>query len=542
MSATTAPKRKKRRPTGPFGGPGGPRRIGIYERRSTDDEHQPFSIEAQDSALTKYAGSQPGWTITAKYSDDASGATTQRPGLQQALADARAGRFDVLLVYRVDRFSRRLSDLLDLLAELDDAGVAFASATEPFDTSTSIGRMLVQLLGVFAEFERETIIDRVTKGMAAKAAKGQWVGGPAPYGLQADRDTWKLHPEPAEAPWLAEIFRLYTRERHGTRNIAAELNRRGARTRTGKPWSAYQISRILANPAYAGDIAYGDVHVENAHQALIDRAIWQRARALATARAESSNPRAASDTDYYLTSLIRCPDCGHNYIGTAATGRNRTYRYYTCYSRNRYGTSGCTGPRLPASQADTAVLTALTGFYTKTPDLIGAAVTRAQAHHTQGHASHQAEHDAALAQAAAKEAAIERYYQAFENGTMDEATTGNRVRKLQNEITQLRARAADIAATLATTPQGPDPATITRLAGYLTDILSSGTPAEQKTAIETLIDEIRITPEGIIPVFKIPQPGTLIPGSNPDTTSTDTVRAPVHSVGRVGIEPTTGEL
>jgi DNA invertase Pin-like site-specific DNA recombinase len=163
--------RKRRRPVPGFGGaPAGPRRAAVYLRRSTDDEHQPFSIGAQETALTSYVTTQPGWTLTAAYTDDASGATTSRPGLRQALRDARAGRFDVLLVYRVDRFSRRLSDLLHLLAELDDAGVAFASATEPFDTSASIGRMLVQLLGVFAEFERETIIDRVTKGMATKAA------------------------------------------------------------------------------------------------------------------------------------------------------------------------------------------------------------------------------------------------------------------------------------------------------------------------------------------------------------------------------------
>ena len=170
--ARPRPRGKRRRP-GAFLGdmPVGVRRIAICLRRSTDDEHQPFSISAQEAALLNYIGSQAGWTLVAKYSDDASGATTGRPDLQRALTAARAGRFDVLLVVRVDRFSRRLSDLLALLAELDDAGVAFVSATEPFDTSTSIGRMLVQLLGVFAEFERETIIDRVTKGMAAKAAR-----------------------------------------------------------------------------------------------------------------------------------------------------------------------------------------------------------------------------------------------------------------------------------------------------------------------------------------------------------------------------------
>jgi site-specific DNA recombinase len=230
----------------------------------------------------------------------------------------------VLLVYRVDRFSRRLSDLLDLLNELDEAGVAFASATEPFDTSTSIGRMLVQLLGVFAEFERETIIDRVTKGMATKASKGKWPGGHRPYGFYVDRDTQKLIPHAEESPHLREIFRLYVEERLGTRAIADELNRRGARNRSGKPWSGHTVARILANPAYVGDIAYGEVYVENAHEGLISRETWQKACAIAAARAEDHSQRAYSAGDYHLTGLITCPACGHKYIGTSATG-SRNY-------------------------------------------------------------------------------------------------------------------------------------------------------------------------------------------------------------------------
>jgi len=310
MAAPAPPRpkraRKRRRTTPGFGDlPTGPRRIAIYLRRSTDDEHQPFSISAQDSALGKYVTTQPGWTLVATFTDDASGATTDRPGLQQALRAARAGRFDVLLVYRVDRFSRRLSDLLGLLNELEEAGVAFASATEPFDTSTSIGRMLVQLLGVFAEFERETIIDRVTKGMAMKASKGKWPGGSRPYGSHVDRETHTLVPHPQEAPHLREIFRLFVGERLGTRAIADELNRRGVSNRTGKPWSGHTINRIIANPAYAGDIAYGDVYVEDNHEPLIDRETWQRACAIATARAEATTQRAMNGSDYHLTGLIR---------------------------------------------------------------------------------------------------------------------------------------------------------------------------------------------------------------------------------------------
>ena len=145
-------------------------------------------------------------------------------------------------------------------------------------------------------------------------------------------------------------------ERLGTRAIAAELNQRGVRNRTGKPWSGYTIARILDNPAYVGDIAYRDVHVTDAHEALIDRDTFNQARDLAAARADAHTQRAASPGEYHLTGLITCPDCGRKYIGTAAPGRSRPYRYYTCFSRNRYGAAGCTRARLAADATDTAVL------------------------------------------------------------------------------------------------------------------------------------------------------------------------------------------
>jgi len=535
------PRGKRRRPAAFLGDmPAAVRRIAIYLRRSTDDEHQPFSISAQEAALLNYIASQSGWTLAARYSDDASGATTGRPDLQRALTAARAGRFDVLLVVRVDRFSRRLSDLLALLAELDDAGVAFVSATEPFDTSTSIGRMLVQLLGVFAEFERETIIDRVTKGMAAKAAKGKWPGGRRPYGYQVDRDTQKLVPHLEEASHLKEIFKLYAGQRFGTRAIATELNRRGVRSRTGKPWSGHAVARILANPAYAGDIAHGDVYAEDAHEALIDRQTWQRASAIAAERADPQTQRAASNSDYDLTGKITCPGCGHKYIGTSATGRSRTYRYYTCFSRVRYGTHGCDAARLPADDTDTAILHALADFYAQAPSLIADAVTRAQARLRDGHADRHAEAGAVLAQIKNKQAAIDRYFTAFENGTMDDTTAGPRVTALRAEIDQLQARHHEITDAIGDEPAAPPSHTIERLGTYLHDILDSGTPAERKAAVEALIAEIRITGEGIIPVFRIPGPRSPIPGDTSTTiTSAVPVRAMVRSVELRGLEPLT---
>jgi site-specific DNA recombinase len=159
-------------------------RVATYTRISTDEERQPYSLGAQASRLESYIASQEGWELIRTFTDQCSGATLDRPALQRALREARAQRFDLLLVYRVDRLARSVRGLAHILEELDGAGVAFRSATEPFDTATSAGRMMVQMLGVFAEFERATIVDRVVAGMERKAARGGWTSGDLSVRLQ----------------------------------------------------------------------------------------------------------------------------------------------------------------------------------------------------------------------------------------------------------------------------------------------------------------------------------------------------------------------
>jgi site-specific DNA recombinase len=131
-----------------------PVRVATLTRRSTDEEHQPYSIELQDQRLGSYINSQDNWELVRQYTDNMTGTTLDRPGLQRALTDARLQRYDALLVYRVDRLARSVRGLAQVLEDLDKAGVVFRSATEPFDTGTPAGRMMVQMLGVFAEFER----------------------------------------------------------------------------------------------------------------------------------------------------------------------------------------------------------------------------------------------------------------------------------------------------------------------------------------------------------------------------------------------------
>src|SRR6202521_2005924 len=186
-----------------------PIRVATYTRIPTDEEHQPFSLEAQAERLDSYARSQDGWEVVRRFTDQMSGSPLERPQLQRALAEARLGRFDLLLVYRVDRLSRSVRGLAQLLEDLDQAGGVFRSATEPFDTGSAAGRMMVQMLGVFAEFERATIIDRVIAGMERKAPRGGWLGGTIPYGYRLDRETKVLEPDEGEAPLVPVIFDLY---------------------------------------------------------------------------------------------------------------------------------------------------------------------------------------------------------------------------------------------------------------------------------------------------------------------------------------------
>ena len=177
---------------------------------------------------------------------------------------------DVLVVYRVDRLTRSLRDLVTLLDDLDHAGVVFRSATEPFDTATAMGRMLVQMLGMFAQFERDTIIDRAIAGMERKAAAGKRKGGRRPFGYRADKATNSLIPDPGEAAVDRLIFDLYTRESEGARAVANLLNERRHRTTTGGRWSAHQVLRILSNRVYLGELSFRGITMISCHPPVIE--------------------------------------------------------------------------------------------------------------------------------------------------------------------------------------------------------------------------------------------------------------------------------
>lgn len=245
-------------------------RVALYRRASTDESNQPYSLDAQASRLQLYVASHPGWVVAGDYVERASGKdVTGRAELKRLLADADRGRFDLVLVARIDRWSRNLVDLLDTVEALAAAGVGFHSATEHFDTSSPMGKMTLQMLGMFAEFERSLIIDRIVRGNAAKIARGIPLSSRVGYGLTLDEDG-RITADPETIGVVRRIFTAYVTTQQGTKAIARALDHDGLPGPGGRNWTADSVSRVLRNRAFLGELWHRDSWHPGAHDAVID--------------------------------------------------------------------------------------------------------------------------------------------------------------------------------------------------------------------------------------------------------------------------------
>ncbi|WP_092787164.1 recombinase family protein, partial [Actinokineospora terrae] len=481
--------------------------MALYVRRSTDEENQQYTSRVQEDRMRAYVASQPGWRVVMVYSDNASGKDTYRDDLAKAMKASRAGLFDVLLVFKVDRLSRNLRDLVTLLDDLDENGVVFRSATEPFDTSTPMGRMLVQMLGMFAQFERELIVERVIAGMEKAAEAGKWKGGRLPFGYGLNRKIMQLVPDKSQAVVVALIFDFYTRDRLGSNAIAKLLNLRGLRTSTGKQWSPQQVLRVLANRVYIGELTFRGITVEFCHAPLVTDHVFEQAQRLLDERGEDHSKRAANASDYLATGKMRCPMCGKAYIGTRATGRTKTYRYYTCWTRSRYGTDACPSPRLDADQIDSTLLDSMATFFRTQHDLMADAVAAAQRDHASNFDTRQDELDTVNAELAKTNAKIDRYLDAFEDGTLEPEDVKERLTKLRSTKQQLQDRRDVLAYELTEQPTMPDTATLTEVSQHVHEVIQDGTTLQRKALVEALVAQVSFpAPDRMVPTFRVPQP------------------------------------
>ena len=252
-------------------------------------------------------------------------------------------------------------------------------------------------------------------------------------------------------------------------------------------------------------------------------------------RGEDSAKRATNASDYLLTGLVVCSHCGQRFAGTRATGRNETYRYYTCGSRQRYGTKTCSADRLPADVLDSAIIDSLLAAY-EDSDLFRAAVGQAQLQARDGHSRHDDELLAVTNELAKVDASVDRYLRAFESGSMPEALCGERVKELATRATVLRARREELNEEMDQADiTCASPEELATLRDRVNEAIAEGSPAVVKSLLQALIHEIRVDSRNAIqPVFRVPLTGDAMAG--------DAVRAPSRSVEVMGFEPTASTL
>jgi site-specific DNA recombinase len=237
--------------------------VAIYIRVSTEDQaKEGYSLEVQREYLEFFA-KREGLTIFKIYQDDGiTGYSTERPALKGLLKDAKEKRFDLVLVYKIDRFSRNLKDLLNLVDELSSYGIGFKSATEPFDTTTSAGKLMFQQLGSFAEFERNRIAERVFPGMVKGVQQGNWQGARyGPYGYKYNKEKKLLETNEEEARVVKLIYTMFLCDK-SIRRITEYLTRKGYRNRKGNIFTTKLIGDILKNRMYTGKLVWNVHHYD----------------------------------------------------------------------------------------------------------------------------------------------------------------------------------------------------------------------------------------------------------------------------------------
>lgn len=444
----------------PVGPAGRVPRAALYCRVSTDEQaREGLSLAAQRERLLAFCLSQ-GWTVADTYIDDGySGKDIDRPALQRLLADAREARLDVLLVWKLDRLSRRQRDVLHLVEdEFTPAGIGLRSITESFDTTSPAGKAMLGMLSVFAQLERETLIQRVRLGKEQSARQGRWFGGTPPFGYQLPRGTHVLEPDPDTAPVVAMIFRWFTAQRWGLSRISLELDRLGIRPAMGGRWSARSVGQILDNATYTGLIRQRDVQHQGRHTPLVDPPTWSAARQLRAERRRFGH----RETGTYLLSAVaaHCGFCGSRIQGHAQQRPGRAADlYYACSGRYH---DRARGPRLPCpfgtvrrDRVERWLLQGLERFAFDEEELAritGEALATATETERDRHASL-----AALRrQGAELQARLARWYDAFEQGALDPASLRERTAALRAQkedtdraITALQQQAGPVGARLA---------------------------------------------------------------------------------------------
>jgi DNA invertase Pin-like site-specific DNA recombinase len=333
-------------------------RCAIYTRKSTEEglEQEFNSLDAQREACESYVASQKaeGWLLTPDRYDDGgySGGTLERPALKRLITDIESKKLDVVVVYKIDRLSRSLMDFARLVEVFDRNAVTFVSVTQSFNTTTSMGRLTLNVLLSFAQFEREVIGERIRDKFAASRRKGMWMGGWAPLGY--DIRARKLIVNEAEAKLVHSIFRRFARAIQ-PQILIKELAKEGATNKNGKPIDKGYLYRVLHNRVYLGEAVHKGTAYPGEHDPIIEHDLWDQVHSLISVSPRERTKRPLGRTSALLKGLVFGPS------GAALTPAHtrkggKLYRYYVSTDVLRIGARSSPIKRIAAAQLESVVV------------------------------------------------------------------------------------------------------------------------------------------------------------------------------------------
>ncbi len=345
-------------------------RCAIYTRKSTEvGLEQDFnSLDAQREACLAYIQSQrhEGWKCLPERYDDGgfTGGNMDRPALKRLLADIEAGRIDCVVAYKLDRLSRSLLDFARIIGIFEKRHVSFVSITQQFNSATSMGRLVLNVLLSFAQFEREIISERTRDKIAATRRKGKWSGGLPVLGYDVDPQVLRLVVNPKEATRVRAIFDLYL-EYQALLPVVRELERRGWRTKAwvtrkgrklgGQPFVKSNLHKLLTNATYAGKLRYKKELHNGEHPAIVDPVKWQKVQELLQ-RHRHRGSTERNESGAILKGLLYCRPCGCAMSPTYSSKGSKRYRYYVCSQAQKRGWNHCPTQSIPAGQIERIVL------------------------------------------------------------------------------------------------------------------------------------------------------------------------------------------
>jgi len=482
-------------------------RCAIYTRKSSEEglEQEFNSLDAQRESGENYIASQTGegWTCLPDRYDDGgfTGGNMERPALRRLMADIEAGKVDCVVVYKVDRLSRSLLDFARMMETFERRKVSFVSVTQQFNTASSMGRLVLNVLLSFAQFEREIISERTRDKIAATRRRGKWAGGRPVLGYDIDPRGFRLVVNEEEASRVREIFAHYIEHQALIPTVKAIdergwlskhwTTRKGAEC-GGKPFDKASLFKLLTNVVYLGKVRYKTEVHEGEHAAIVDPEVWQRVQQLLVRNGRTGGAAVRNKYGALLKGLIRCTPCGcsmgHTYSSKRETNGTGSvqYRYYVCLNAQKRGWHTCPSKSVPAAEIERLVVEQIRAIG-RDPELIATTLRHARKQATDALAALEADQKTAERELRRHEREIRQLAAEAATNPIASSRLGElneRIRDVEQQMTEMRERAVTLSREVV------DEREVARALTAFDPLWETLSPREQARVVQLLVKRV----------------------------------------------------